>query len=248
MKISVVTPSFNQAQFLETTILSVLNQNYSDFEYIIIDGGSSDGSVEIIKKYEKHLAYWISEKDKGQSHAINKGFRKATGQILGWINSDDYYEVDCFRKVAEAFQQDENIGLVYGYNNLRDEYGNFLGVYAVLNISVNKLLRDNPNVVQPGSFYRKRILDLVGFLDEDLHYVMDFDLWVRLGQVSKICQIPEPLASFRWHTKSKTRSQRISFSLETLAVKNNKYGIKKICWQNRIVLYRLLRDKLISWL
>lgn len=245
MKISVITPSFNQAQFLEKTILSVLNQRYSDFKYIIIDGGSIDGSVEIIRKYEKYLTYWVSEKDKGQSHAINKGFGLATGDIVGWINSDDYYEPDCFSSVVEAFKKDQNIGIVYGDNNLVDENNDFLGVYTVRGISVKKLLNGNPNVVQPGSFYRRLFLDTVGLLDESLHYVMDYELWLRLGQVSTIYRIPKVLANFRWHPKSKTKSQKISVCREALEIRK-RYGIKKISWQNRIILYRLLRDKLMS--
>ena len=113
-KISIVTPSYNQAEFLERTILSVLNQDYPNLEYIIIDGGSTDGSVEIIKKYEKYLAYWVSEKDKGQSDAINKGFQKSTGDILAWLNSDDTYLSGTLFKVVKAFQENPNADLIFG--------------------------------------------------------------------------------------------------------------------------------------
>ncbi len=113
-KISIVTPSYNQAEFLERTILSVLNQNYPNLEYIIIDGGSTDGSVEIIKKYEKYLSYWVSEKDRGQAHALNKGFEKATGDLVGWQNSDDIYLPGAFRKVAEVYRNNPNYDVYFG--------------------------------------------------------------------------------------------------------------------------------------
>ena len=243
MKISVITPSYNQVKYLEQTILSVLDQSYSNFEYIIIDGGSSDGSVKIIKKYQKYLTYWISEKDNGQSHAINKGFKRVTGDIVGWIGSDDYYEPDCFLKVVEAFQKDEAIGVVYGDNNLVDENNNILKVYSIPDISADKLLKGNPNVVQPGSFYRRIFLNKVGLLDESLKYVMDYDLWVRLGKISKIYHISKILANFRLHPESKTEMQKVFFAKEIFRVKS-RYGIKKLSWGNRIVLYRFLRDKL----
>ncbi|MFH1777637.1 MAG: glycosyltransferase family 2 protein [Candidatus Omnitrophota bacterium] len=243
MKISVITPSYNQARFLETTILSVLNQNYAELEYIIIDGGSDDRSIEIIKKYEKHLSYWVSEKDNGQSEAINKGFKRATGDIVGWINSDDFYAPGCFEKVVAAFEKDDTIGIIYGDNNVIDENGNFIRRYAVSNISLDRLLHGNPNVVQPGSFYKKSFLERTGLLDESLRYVMDYELWLRLLEMSQACHIPENLASFRWHRGSKTINHRVNFCYETLSVRK-KYGIRKLCWQNRIVLYRLVRDKL----
>ncbi|GAG29700.1 unnamed protein product, partial [marine sediment metagenome] len=123
----IVTPSYNQAQFLESTILSVLNQNYPNLEYIIIDGGSTDGSIEIIKRYQKYLAYWISEKDEGQADAINKGFEKSTGQILAWINSDDTYLPETLFRVAKHFQQHQKADLVFGNINFINEYDEITG-------------------------------------------------------------------------------------------------------------------------
>jgi len=125
-KISIVTPSYNQAEFLERTILSVLNQNYPNLEYIIIDGGSTDGSVEIIKKYEKYLSYWVSEKDRGQAHALNKGFEKATGDLVGWQNSDDIYLPGAFRKVAEVYRNNPNYDVYFGNIYFIDEEDNII--------------------------------------------------------------------------------------------------------------------------
>src|ERR1035437_4288596 len=122
-KISVITPSFNQGKYLESTIKSVLEQDYPNLEYIVIDGGSEDNSVEIIKKYEKHLAYWESVKDKGQSHAINKGFAIATGEILAWLNSDDTYEQNAIYNIAEWFRKYPELDFIYGDVNIIDEKG-----------------------------------------------------------------------------------------------------------------------------
>jgi len=131
-KISIVTPSFNQGQYIEETILSIVNQNYPNLEYIIIDGGSTDNTVEIIKKYEKHLAYWVSEKDKGQSEAINKGFRKATGDIVCWINSDDFFMPGSLLKVGERFAKDNSLDLLNGHCLLIDEHSNILSNHFIL--------------------------------------------------------------------------------------------------------------------
>ena len=123
-KISIVTPSYNQSQFLERTILSVLNQNYPNLEYLIIDGGSTDGSVEIIRKYEKYLAYWVSEKDNGQADAINRGFQKSTGKILAWLNSDDIYLPGTLLKVSETFNKNPEVDLIFSNIFFIDEYDN----------------------------------------------------------------------------------------------------------------------------
>ena len=241
MRISVITPTLNQAQFIETTIKSVLEQNYPDLEYIIIDGGSTDGTIEIIRKYEKYLAYWVREKDAGQSAAINKGFRRATGEIIGWINSDDYYAPNCFWKIVRVFEEDDAVGIVYGDDNIVDEYNRVLDVYSVQGISYKKLLHQKPDVVQPGAFYRRVYLDKVGLLDVSLHYVMDYDLWLKIGRISKIRRIPEIMASFRLHSLSKTTLQRENFLREMLRVKS-KYGINKYSWKNKIILYRMMRE------
>ena len=133
-KISIVTPSFNQAQFLEETILSVINQNYPNLEYIIIDGGSTDGSVDIIKKYEKHLTYWVSEPDNGHGHALNKGFSTTTGEIMAWINSDDKYYPSTFATVAEIFNKFSDINWIHGKNSRIDKSVRLEDVLAFINI------------------------------------------------------------------------------------------------------------------
>ncbi len=207
-KISIVTPSFNQGQFLEETIRSVLLQNYPNLEYIIIDGGSTDNSVEIIKKYEKYLTYWVSEKDNGQSQAINKGFKKATGDIYGWLNSDDLLTPDALHHVATSFSiLPEPIHWIVGkmiiftnhpYQEIQIKEPSFPDTYE------NWLLQSwfSP---QPSTFWSREAWLFAGLLREDLHYSFDREYWLRLkffGYQPKI--IPQILSKFRHHGSSKT--------------------------------------------
>ena len=200
--ISIITPSYNQGQYLEQTINSVLDQKYPNLEYIIIDGGSTDNSLEIIKNHEKHLKYWISEPDKGQSHAINKGFKKATGEIIAWLNSDDVYLPDSLFLIAKLFSENPNIKIVYGdvinfIQNGRSYY------YKVKKFKPIDFL-SRISIHQPGVFWKSTILDETGLLNEDFHYAMDYDLWVRMFFNYKSLKINQALAKFRMHEYSKT--------------------------------------------
>ena len=200
-KISIITPSFNQGQYIEQTIDSVLSQNYPNLEYIIIDGGSTDNTVEIIKKYEKYLKYWVSEPDKGQSHAINKGFKMATGDIIAWLNSDDYYLPEAFEFVAKKFEQNPNIDIIYGdVINFTDKKELYYKVKEFESLDFLSRI----SIHQPGVFWRRKLLDEVGLLDETLHYAMDYDLWMRLFFNYKSMKINKPFAKFRMHENSKT--------------------------------------------
>lgn len=208
-KISIVTPSYNQGLFIEKTILSVLNQNYPNLEYIIIDGGSTDNSLDIIKKYEKFLTYWVSEKDKGQSDALNKGFKKATGDVLAWINSDDWYESNAFEIVANCFRNP-------GTNIIA---GNCKMVYHE---AEEKNFIDKPNSIdtlrllqywkpffcppQPSIFLKREVLEKTGILDETLTYGMDLDLWLRAAKNFKFEYVDELLANYLIHNASKSGS------------------------------------------
>lgn len=186
MKLSIITPSFNQSQFIETTIKSVLEQGYSELEYIIIDGGSSDNTVEIIKKYEDKIDFWVSEKDDGQSNAINKGFKKATGDVVAWINSDDYYYPNIFDKVMSRFKADDELVLLYGNCAFIKEDGQFLRYFSEVQPYSGSILRNYSDyIMQPTTFFRRDALEAVGFLDESLHYGMDWDLWCNFA-----CQYP----------------------------------------------------------
>ncbi len=181
-RISIVTPSFNQGQFIEKTITSILDQGYPELEYIIIDGGSTDNSVEIIKKYEKHLSYWISEPDRGQSHAINKGIAHCTGQIFNWINSDDYLEKGALFHVAEAWQEDKNAAAWVGATNRLHSNG-FLHYISYPNgLWLDHLSLTIPShcVYQPSCFFNMKDVQDIGGVVENLHYSMDLDLYIKL--------------------------------------------------------------------
>ena len=208
-KVSIVTPSYNQGQFLEETILSVLNQDYPNLEYIVIDGGSTDNSVEIIKKYQDRLAYLVSEPDRGQSDAINKGFRMATGEILAWLNSDDFYLPGTLHTVANYFDEHQDIDCIYGDLLVVNEHSEVLYVRKTIPYDYRMELYGGCLVPQPSSFFQRSVPDRIGYLDTTLQYNMDFDFFVRMGKAGmKFANIPTPLACFRLHLNSKSITQR----------------------------------------
>lgn len=217
-KISIITPSFNQGQYLEQTIQSVLDQAYPNLEYIIVDGGSTDNSVEIIQKYEKYLSYWVSEKDSGQSEAINKGLRLATGEIVNWINSDDYYEPNTLQIIAEGFK-DPKISVVCGKSRLFKNNGDTAYYSQGTDVYIDNLAKTIgwARMDQPETFFRKSAIDKMGLLDTRLHYLMDRDWWLKylfLFGLEGIKIIPDTLVNFRLHATSKTVSQLPKFQVE----------------------------------
>jgi glycosyltransferase involved in cell wall biosynthesis len=204
-EITVVTPSYNQGNFLEETILSVLAQNYPKIEYVIMDGGSDDSSVEIIKRYSHRLAYWESEKDRGQSHAINKGLRMATGEIMGWLCSDDTYLQGALMKVGAFMAQNPGIDVIYGDVAAIDGEGNVMTATRSLNFNRLGLLSRSGSIPQPASFFRKEVLDRIGYLDESIEYCMDYEFFLRAAFAEcRFQRIPETIATYRYHPLSKT--------------------------------------------
>jgi glycosyltransferase involved in cell wall biosynthesis len=185
-KISVVTPSYNQGEFIEETIRSVLLQGYPNLEYVIIDGGSTDSTVEVIHKYERWLSDWVSEEDKGQADAINKGWGRSTGEILAWINSDDTYCLGALAGVAEIFSSNKDIVVVSGAANTIDVQGKrVLFTKKSPDIDPYAMLKHSGGVpTQPSVFFRRRVLGEVGFLNSSLHLVMDWEFWIRVGLFS----------------------------------------------------------------
>ncbi len=219
-KISVIIPSFNQGQFIEETLISLINQNYDSLEIIIIDGGSKDQTPDIIKKYNKHITYWISEKDTGQSEAINKGFHKATGNIITWLNSDDYYEPGTLQKVANEFIADNQLSILHGKSILfgKEVKQKIIGLdYDIALCEYFPYMR----FPQPSSFFQKEALVNVLPVNNALHYAMDFELIVKMLLTgSKIKRTGETLSSYRMHASSKSNNH-LSFLKEWSLVVGN---------------------------
>jgi len=202
--VTIVTPSYNQAPFLERTIRSVLGQTYPNIEYFVMDGGSTDGSVEIIQRYEKKLAGWVSEKDRGQTDAINKGFARANGEIIAWLNSDDTYEPDAVAQAVAYLQEHPDVGLVYADSMFINAEDEVIGQFPSRQTDYRRLRRGYVHVSQQAAFFRTEHWRQVGPLDPTFYFAMDYDLWVRLAQVSQIAYIPGHWANFRLHGGAKT--------------------------------------------
>lgn len=208
--ISIITPSYNQAQFLEATIRSVLGQGYPHIEYILIDGGSSDGSLGIIEKYADRLAYWVSESDRGQAEAINKGLQKATGEILAWINSDDLYMAGAVEEAAQALQHHPEVGMVYGDGLMMDAQGKLLDPHRYRTYNLLDLLCFEV-LLQPTVFFRRSVFERVGPLDDQYHLILDHEYWIRIAQLAAILHVPSFWAAERTHHGAKTIAQAGTF-------------------------------------
>jgi glycosyltransferase involved in cell wall biosynthesis len=221
-RVSIVTPSYNQGQFIEETIRSVLLQGYPNLEYIIIDGGSADDSVEIIRKYEPWLAYWVSEPDRGQSHAINKGFKKATGEVFAYLNSDDVYEPNAIAKAVTTLSQNPDAAFVYSDSVLVDAEGRCLSSYPTHQIDFTQLLLGNI-IPQPTVFCSSTVLGARMQVREDLHFVMDYELWLRVLRRYRCVYSPSTFARFRMHSDSKSGSQKSEMEEESVCVLEEQY-------------------------
>jgi hypothetical protein len=203
-RVSVVTPSYNQGRFIEETIRSVLLQGYPDLEYLILDGGSTDDSVDIIRRYEPWLTYWVSEPDGGQTHAINKGWARATGEILAYINTDDCYLRDATSTVALEFCLDPHVAMVYGTASIVDETGRELSNWEARPFDLKTMLVSGSIVPQPATFFSKPIVTSLGYLNEKREMIMDYELCTRIGMHFPTVCLPRTLARFRTHGQSKT--------------------------------------------
>lgn len=222
LKLSVITPSFNQGSFLEAAITSVLDQGYPRLEYIIIDGASTDGSVEIIKKYQEFLSCWVSEADTGQSAAINKGLQRASGDVWTWLCADDTYQPGSLDKIAGAFEQHSMAQVVYGNCNFTDSAGRVTRIKKPGPYCRKKLLQNN-YLYQPAVFVRSQALLRYGYLDEALHYGMDYEYWLRFASEDEFVYIDEDIANYRLHAGSKTIRQTRPMMKEMARIKK-RYG------------------------
>lgn len=202
--VSIITPSFNQARYIESTIQSVLTQDYPNIEYIIVDGGSQDGTVDVIKKYEGRIAWWVSEQDKGQTDAINKGFTSAKGQILAWLNSDDTYEPDAISAAVKYLQEHPEVGMVYSDCNFINEDGRVIGKFGSAQTDQRLLRQGYVHIPQQTMFFRAELWKQVGPLDPSFYFAMDYDLWTRLAALTQLKYVPQTWANFRLHTTGKT--------------------------------------------
>lgn len=208
-KISIVTPSLNQGRFLEQCLQSILAQQYPNLELIIIDGGSTDGTLEIIHKYAAQITHWVSEPDAGQSDAINKGFQKATGDLVAWLNADDYYLDDSLRTVALAYQQHPEASFIFGDGVRVNEQGIEKSAFWEGQQPVfdrQALIYGLNYILQPACFINHRYLREIGYLNPDLHYGMDTDLWIRLSGAAEPLAIQAVLAASREYGETKTSS------------------------------------------
>lgn len=203
-KVSVVTPSYNQGRFVEETVRSVLLQGYPNLEYIIVDGGSTDGSTDIIRKYEPWLAYWVSKPDRGQTYAINKGWRRATGDVLAYINSDDCYLNGSVAAAAEAFSANPGAGLIYGTATIVDEDSRPIRAWQAYPFDLKRMFTKTNSVPQPAAFFSRTALETVGSLDEQWDMIMDYEFVIRVGMRFPTVCLSRTLALFRDHPHSKT--------------------------------------------
>ncbi len=239
IKISVVTPSFNQASFLEQTIRSVLDQGYANLEYVIIDGGSSDGSAEIINTVSHRLHYWISERDEGHAHALNKGFAQTSGEVMCWLNSDDMYLPWTFRVVSEIFSGFPNINWIIGLNSWWSEHGVITGAARVPKNIYDYLLGDYAWIQQESVFWRRSLWELTGgYIDQSYRLMVDGELWSRFFLKDQLYLVDCILGGYRQHSSNRAMHNYKECETEMIKAIN---AMRLRCPSDIISTYRALR-------
>jgi glycosyltransferase involved in cell wall biosynthesis len=226
--VTVVTPSFNHGRFIRETIDSVLAQTYPALEYLIMDGGSTDETVSILKGYGDRVS-WISERDAGQASAINKGWRRAQGTIVAYLNSDDTYLPGAVERAVAGLREHPEADILYGEGYHVDERGRVLDRYPTEPFRVERLA-ETCFICQPTTFLRRGVVERVGYLDESLQFCMDYDLWIRLARVATFAYVPEYLATSRLHAETKTLGQRTRAHGEILRIVRRHFGCVPPTW------------------
>lgn len=254
-RITIVTPSFNQGRFLERTIESVLSQGYENLEYLVIDGGSTDGSVDIIKRYHDRLHYWVSEPDGGQADAIAKGFARSTGEIMGWLNSDDLLLPGALATVAQTFSRSRDIQMTYGDIVVVNEWNQMQRIRIQTPARFETLFYGGQIINQETVFWTRDLFNRAGGLNRQLQYALDYDLWTRMSRVTMPHYIPRILAAFRQHPSQKTRhmdryqheKRLVQDQLRTrLGESAASFAVKSRWWRTRVGLYQTSL-KLTRW-
>lgn len=238
-RVTIITPSYNQAAFLEETIRSVLDQGYPNLEYFVMDGGSKDGSVEIIQRYADRLAGWVSEKDSGQAEAINKGFSRATGEFVAWINSDDRYQPGSILAAVNALQADPALAFVYGNMLSIDGAGNVINVQKFADWGLEGIMRFRI-IGQPAVFMRRAALEQAGYLDTRFHFMLDTHLWLRVAQFGGTRHVDEVWAAARYHEGAKNIAKAPEFgreAYEVLAWMQDQPGLKAMYIRSRTQIW-----------
>lgn len=252
-KVSIITPSYNQGKYLEATIQSVLAQDYPNIEYFIVDGGSKDNSVEIIQKYADRLDWWVSEKDKGHADALNKGFERATGEILAWLNSDDVYASPSVVSEAAAYlKAHPETGMVYADARVIDDAGKVIGQFPARQTDYRRMLRGSVHIPQATTFFRADLYRKVGPLSLSLFFGFDYDLWVKLAKISEIRYLPRHWADFRLHGSGKSIVNDDRCYPDMIRVREREVG-RGLSWLHlryaaRRIFYAWLPVRLRVWL
>ena len=215
--VSIITPSYNQAEYLEFSLRSVLEQDYPALEYLVVDGGSQDGSLEILQRYAHRLSWWVSEPDRGQAEAINKGFARARGEFVAWLNSDDLYLPGAVQQAVQALQAHPEAGLVFGEALTIDPAGRPLNRLSFGDWGLEDLMRFRI-LCQPAVFMRRAVLERAGYLDDSFHFMLDHQLWLRLAREAPLRRVPALWAAARHHPGAKNLAQAARFSPETFRV------------------------------